>query len=288
MNTHADAPAPAPHLLLSAYLHTLCAERNVSLNDLAASSGHDTRWTTEPGSQPPPQPDQLAALLPLLGVSDPALIHSAQALLIPSAHPHRMIDTAPGWGERLDACQRAARSLRICAPLMVPGIVQTAAYAEALSPPLRRRTAERPRPPRPRLLAAEHAQHVTVVLDEVVLCPGIASAEVMAEQVTHLQQMVEDERMDLRILPRHTGFLPRALCEMTFPHHGRRLYADDEGHPLYVSGPASVCASLRQILDNAVADAAPADASRDLLQQHRQHHERQRLRQMLPKSPLGP
>ncbi|MEN2422990.1 Scr1 family TA system antitoxin-like transcriptional regulator [Streptomyces rimosus] len=285
MNTHADAPIPAAHLLLGAYLRTLGVARGVNPGDLTASSDQDTRWITEPGAHPLPQPDQLATLLALLGVTDPALVRSAQVLLAPSAHPHRLIDTAPGWSQRFAACERAATTLRLRAPLNVPAVLQTTAYARALRTPSHPR-ADELCPPGSRLLPTDHIQHVTVVLDEMVLLPGIGSAAVMAEQIAFLQQRAESDGLDLRVLPQHAGFLPRALCEMTFAHRGRRLYADEEGqHPMYVSGPASVCGSLQQILSHAIHDAAPAEASRALLQRHRQHHEEQRLRQMLPKPP---
>ncbi|MFF3277302.1 Scr1 family TA system antitoxin-like transcriptional regulator [Streptomyces chrestomyceticus] len=276
-------PAPAAHLLLGAYLRALCATNAVDVDHLAGCLGRDSDWITEPGSQPGPPPEQFTALLSLLGVT-PSAINSARALLTPSPHPHRLIDAAPGWAARLAACEHAAHTLRICAPLTVPGIVQTPADAEALATALPQHAIEAG-PSASRLPPPDHPQHITLVLNEAVLLTEVGGPDVMAERTCILQQLADDGRLDLRILPQHRGLLPRSLREMTLPPHGHHLYADGDQGPLYVSGPPAACASLRQILDNAISVAAGPEDSRRLLQKHRQHYEEQRLRQMLPGSP---
>ncbi|KOT52694.1 MULTISPECIES: Scr1 family TA system antitoxin-like transcriptional regulator [Streptomyces] len=279
--TTPHAPAVA-HLLLDAYLRDLFTvhhERGAAARFL----GHGTIWITRPDRQPPPSPDQLGELLPLLGVQDPAVIRSTQQLLAPSPSPYQLLDTAPGWYDRLAACERMARSLRMCAPAAVPAVLQTPAYTAALATAPLRPTAIERCPARSRLLPAARTRRLTVVVNDAVLAAETGGPAVMAEQIAHLQQEALGERAEIRVRSPSSGAIGQPACEIAFPGHRHRVFVSEEGYPLYVSGPLATASLTRQALNAALDDAASANASQAVLQHYRQIHEQRRLLQMLPK-----
>jgi transcriptional regulator with XRE-family HTH domain len=94
----------------------------------------------------------------------------------------------------LGAEQEATR-LRFWGPAVVPGLLQTEAYARALE---KSDTIVRQRLERQRILG--HVA-VTAVIDYRVLTNPIGSAEMMAEQCARLIELVESEQIRLHVVP---------------------------------------------------------------------------------------
>jgi Domain of unknown function (DUF5753) len=100
--------------------------------------------------------------------------------------------------------------LRLWSPVLVPGLLQTAEYAQALFVASgldedsaqehvavrlgRQAILERPRPP-----------HVVVVLDESVLGRLIGSAQVMADRLAHIAEVSERPNVSVQVIPADTG-----------------------------------------------------------------------------------
>jgi transcriptional regulator with XRE-family HTH domain len=177
----------------------------------------------------------------------------------------------PSWFESWLEAERAALTLRLWSPLLVPGLLQTAEYARALfvaagadsdtademaTARLERQAIfERPRPP-----------HVVVVLDESVLHRLIGSPQVMADQLAHIAELAEWPDITVQVLPSDTG----ANAGLS----GAFDLASGDGAPelLRMEAVEDVTAETRSlvrkaanIFDRVRADALPRAASRTLV-----------------------
>ncbi|MFD6879719.1 MULTISPECIES: Scr1 family TA system antitoxin-like transcriptional regulator [unclassified Streptomyces] len=122
--------------------------------------------------------------------------------------------TRPSILDPLIAMEAYADTESVWASTLVPGLLQTPAYAEAIH-----RAAD------PTATAADVGAHIAtkserqrrvresplhlhVVLDEVALRRAVGGPVVMVEQINHLLALSEQPTMDLRILPAATGATP--------------------------------------------------------------------------------
>jgi len=111
---------------------------------------------------------------------------------------------------RFFAYEDGAESIRTFDAGLVPGLLQTADYARAVmhggGPNIRQAEADHrveARMMRQRRLFGETPLHLTAVLDEGVLHHHIGGRVVMAEQLHHLVDLVEQhpDNIDLRVVP---------------------------------------------------------------------------------------
>jgi transcriptional regulator with XRE-family HTH domain len=135
----------------------------------------------------------------------------------------------PVWLARLAEIEREAATLRLWQPLIVPGMLQTPEYAQAI---FRGKPATTPkeveqnvaaRMERQRVLQRDNGPTVWVILDEVVLNRPIGSEAVMAEQMAHLVALDEHPRINVRVLPRDSW--------LTTGLQGAFVLADGPGMP---------------------------------------------------------
>jgi transcriptional regulator with XRE-family HTH domain len=120
-------------------------------------------------------------------------------------------DQAPIWFRDWLVIEREATLIRWFEPLIVPGLLQTRAYAQALivgsgmvdssevdqlvsARMDRRALIESPRPPT-----------LIAILDEGVLRRPIGSSELMAEQCSHLVEAAQLSHVQIHIVPASTG-----------------------------------------------------------------------------------
>ncbi|NEB03218.1 helix-turn-helix transcriptional regulator [Streptomyces sp. SID13726] len=111
-----------------------------------------------------------------------------------------------------------ATEIREYAPKLVPGILQTPAYArEVLSSGASPRSDEErdkllvTRLERARILDDFHSPKVWILLDEAVLRRPIGGPEVMCEQLRHIATLGESNRIRVHVLPFSVGY--HALME---------------------------------------------------------------------------
>ncbi|MBQ1089544.1 helix-turn-helix transcriptional regulator [Streptomyces sp. B93] len=111
-----------------------------------------------------------------------------------------------------------ATEIRLYAPKLVPGILQTPAYArEVLSSGASPRTAEdrdkllATRLERGRILDNFYSPAVWAMFDEAVLRRPIGSPAVMCEQLRHIVSLAESHRIRVHVLPFARGY--HALLE---------------------------------------------------------------------------
>jgi len=114
-------------------------------------------------------------------------------------------DWFAGWVE----AEKVARALWFWAPLLVPGMFQTEAYARAIlaADPERGEDPEelealvQGRLERQQVLLRPRSPVLTVIVDEAVLHRGIGGPKVMHDQLVHLAEASERPRIYVHVVP---------------------------------------------------------------------------------------
>ncbi len=126
-----------------------------------------------------------------------------------------------------------ATAVRIYHPVVVPGLMQTPAYAKAvldfhegaLTEQVRTVRLEARMRRRRQFLETEDGPHLLVILDEAALMREIGGLQVMAEQLTELAEVAQRPDVNIRIVPLDEG----ALLGMMGPFTVLDLGDDDPG-----------------------------------------------------------
>ncbi|MHB9860511.1 helix-turn-helix domain-containing protein [Streptomyces sp. YIM S03343] len=134
--------------------------------------------------------------------------------------------------------ESAADSIRAYHPTLIPGLLQTVDYIDALfaaSPSASqvRRSVDL-RTARQERVVEDSGTSVTMILDESALRRLVGGPGVMRNQLAHIKQLTEDEKIRLQVLPLSAG--AHDSLENSFVLFG---YRDDED-VLYLSGPGGV------------------------------------------------
>jgi transcriptional regulator with XRE-family HTH domain len=211
-----NGPATPRASALGIELRKLREANNLGLRELAENIGvHFTtlsRWET--GSRFPRSED-VALILGRLGVTDGRrddLIELArnvdrpQWLSLGSTQQQRQLAT-------LLEFEGSATTITCVAPLLIPGLLQTAGYARAImktggftDDEVEIRVAVRMG--RRDVLARSGKPMMRALIGEAALRTAIGGHEVMAEQLATLQDMADWESVDLRVIPIAAGWHP--------------------------------------------------------------------------------
>lgn len=185
-----------------------------------------------------------------------------------AAFARRTDGPIPSWFESWLEAERAAHTLRLWSPILVPGLLQTGEYARALFIAAGE-DAERSdelvtaRLERQAILDRANPPHVVAVLDEAVLQRLIGTPATMHDQLAHLAAVSERPHVSVEIVPASTG----ANAGLS----GGFQLASCDGAPdvLNMSGVEDVTAESRSLLRRATVvfdlvrgDALPRTASR--------------------------
>ena len=156
----------------------------------------------------------LRALLREYGVTDQStvneLVEAARGSKGPSWWSKYHDVVTPQYAQYL-GYEGAATSLRTYHPIVVPGHLQTRAYAEALlaprglKPQRTRRVVDLRMERQERILEGSTGPEVTVVLDEAAVRRRIGGAAVLGEQLQHLLDLAARDHITLRVLPFEAG-----------------------------------------------------------------------------------
>ncbi|BBA99489.1 putative DNA-binding protein [Actinacidiphila reveromycinica] len=159
---------------------------------------------------------------------------------------------------------------------LVPGLLQTDAYAQAVAdtygPLLTDRTQRHrweARLSRTPVLLAPHGPRYTAVLGEAVLRRPLGGPVAMAVQLDHLAGLVRSERVTLNVLPLiatpHPSAMDGALRVMTFADETPAVHFTSHRTGAYGTEPATV--ALAHLTYDLLSSAAlPADVSLDLIE----------------------
>jgi transcriptional regulator with XRE-family HTH domain len=158
-------------------------------------------------------PNDLKALLDFLEIKDPTRVQRLTEAARASRHERWTIDPAdrqfltPAMNE-LFQFEAGASAIRYYQNLIIPGILQTSAYAAALfdttggitdQETIAARISSRQRRLREVLYRPDPPQYLTV-LDESVLRRPIGGPAVMADQLEHLLRLTAETPLQVRIL----------------------------------------------------------------------------------------
>ncbi|MBB1243954.1 helix-turn-helix transcriptional regulator [Streptomyces durbertensis] len=143
-----------------------------------------------------------------------------------------------------------ATAIRSYAPALIPGLLQTAAYARAVCRAYQPTAPEEvieelvaARMERTRLLADPTKPLMWAVLDEGALRRPVGGAAVMAESLWHVAGLVGRHRAIVQVLPFRAGAHPAmagALKLMDFSDAPPLVYLESLGHGQLVDDPALV------------------------------------------------
>ncbi|MFE9254703.1 helix-turn-helix domain-containing protein [Streptomyces sp. NPDC006879] len=157
---------------------------------------------------------------------------------------------------------------------VVPGILQTRRYAEAVLrswfPPRSESECDRlvvTRLERARILEDPLTPAVWVLLDEAVLRRPVGTPQIMAEQVTHIAELAERKRVRVHVLPFGAGYQPLhqgMLSLMSFEDQPPAAYSEGAFTGKLYDSPTMV-QRLEHTYTLAVGDALPTTESLALL-----------------------
>ncbi|WP_040827721.1 helix-turn-helix domain-containing protein [Nocardia jiangxiensis] len=216
-------------------------------------------------------------LLNLYGVRDPAEVESFLRLVRRANEPgwwHRYGDLMPSWFETYLGLEHAALSIRTFEAQLVPGLLQTEAYARAVvalgheNVEATRRVELRKR--RQELLDRASGPTLWAILDESVLHRPIGSTKVLRDQLEHLVRMTEDNlRVTIQVLPYSAGghaalggsFTMLRFAEDELPD---MVYTEQLTSSLYLDRQNDL-ENYRRVMDRISVQAETPDRSREIL-----------------------
>jgi transcriptional regulator with XRE-family HTH domain len=181
---------------------------------------------------------------------------------------HAYGDVLPGPYVGLEA---EAASVRNYEPLLVPGLLETEAYARAVvgaalvkdPAEIERRIAARME--RQRRLTGPDALELWVVLDEAALWRPVGGPPVMAEQLRRLQDVAVLPNVTVQVLPFDTGAYlgmgnPLAILAFPDPEDSEVVFLENMGGELYLESAEQVHAYV-QVFDHLRAAALGPECS---------------------------
>jgi hypothetical protein len=181
----------------------------------------------------------------------------------------------PRWFEDWVDAEGRAKVLRYWAPLLVPGILQTAEYARVLFRAWRTDDDEdkveqlvRARMDRQRIFDRPNPPAFWAVLDESLLRRRISGAKAMHDQLVHLADMGERATVKIHVVPAeagaHVGLLGAfAIAGFDGDAPGIVYFeSPDEGQ---TSRDPSTVAKVILTFETLRSEALPRGASRDLI-----------------------
>lgn len=167
----------------------------------------------------------------------------------------------PAWFGLYVTLEDSAETIRQYQAELIPGLLQTPAYAEQVTrvpegyvteEEIRRRVAVRIE--RQSLLTRPRAPHLSVILNEAVLRRPVGGESAMAEQLSHLGDVTRRANVSIRILPFaagvHGGMAacgPFTILNFPTDQHGELLepplgYAESLTGAMYLNKPGEVAA----------------------------------------------
>jgi transcriptional regulator with XRE-family HTH domain len=222
----------------------------------------------------------IADLLEFYGVEDEAQRDALVALAREANAPgwwHSYDDVLPNWFETFVGLEEAASLIRSYEIQLLPGLLQTEAYARAVvgagAPNATVAEVERRvnfRIKRQAILRRENPPHFWAVIDEAVLHRPIGGAKVMREQVEHLLDLMALPNVTLQVMPfRFGGHVGEggAFTILRFPEPDLTdtVYVEHLTSAHYLDKPDHV-ERYAQTMERLTVDSQPPDLTRRTLQ----------------------
>ncbi|WP_406291194.1 Scr1 family TA system antitoxin-like transcriptional regulator [Embleya sp. NBC_00896] len=220
-------PGAGPRHAYGAGIRALREGAGMSLADLAAKVGYDRTILSRFETAERPIPEELAPLL------DAAF--GTHGLFVAMYETIRD-DVFPDWVREFVNREAQAIRMRKYSSAMVPGLLQTRAYALAVIRAGRPRDAAEEveaavdaRMSRQSLLDKQDPPHLWAVLDEAVLRRTVGSRTITCEQLKQLLAVAERPNVVLEVLPFNSGahaFIGGSLTLLTQADGARCAYME--------------------------------------------------------------
>ncbi|MBH1932912.1 helix-turn-helix domain-containing protein [Streptomyces sp. AV19] len=213
----APAAQAAAVIIIGTCLRRLRARRGWTLQDVAHALGCSisTASRIEDGSVSTDQP--VETLLRMHYRVPEEQVRAVVQLL--ACGSRELEDSGPGWLDRLAVVEQQATVVTTYSACNIPRPLRTPAYDEALDiPGLAFAAPERVPHKLPK------GQVYTLFLDEAILLQPVGGPAVMAAQLDHLLDAVQERRAAVRVVPMEAGPVgwDTNLSRLTL--HGHRLY----------------------------------------------------------------
>ncbi|MEU8206584.1 helix-turn-helix transcriptional regulator [Streptosporangium sp. NPDC049046] len=181
-------------------------------------------------------------------------------------------EQAPIWFVPWLEVEEQALSITTSQPLVVPGLLQTAAYAHALLVCERRyshdqiETLVAARLSRQEILTRTNPPRYLVLLDEGVLSRPIGGPEIMGEQLRRLLEVSQLPHVTIQITPLGAGpALSGGIVIAQVPNgHRHTVYLETAAEPVVTSNP-EVVAAVTMKMDIIRAESLPNSASVEII-----------------------
>ncbi len=267
-------------LLLGAQLRRLREAKRISLEEAGhiIRASHSKMSRLELGRVGFKDRD-IADLLTFYGVTDAGERESLRALARRANEQgwwHDYSDILPSWFEAYIGLEEAATRIRSYEIQFVPGLLQTEAYARAVtllghanSPASEIQRRVSLRMARKRLLRGPQAPHLWVVIDEAVLQRPIGGPGVMREQLDYLIDCAAMPNVTLQVIPFQAGghsaaggpFSILRFAEADLPDV---VYLEQLTSAIYLDKRETVDHYLA-VMERLCLDAFPAEHSTDAI-----------------------
>jgi Domain of unknown function (DUF5753) len=268
-NPGAPESRPSLHpgrLVTASYLRTLRIQHDLPCEKAAPAFGIKLGALSRIEGWLDPAPWSLTAnLLELYGAGDLEQLKAVRALTDDAQHAASGVasDMGLGWQDRLAAVESHASRLVAVGASTFPGVLWSAAYAEAVA-------AAQPLYPVLRSgLAPDHRGRIVAVIPETALHLPFGGPQVMADQLARVVGLIDSGRAHVQLLPMAAGLAFASITELHVSGHVLYAVQNAMSGVFYCNLPQS-SAAYREELRAAQSASLPPERSRDLLvQAHR-------------------
>ncbi|QIZ36583.1 helix-turn-helix transcriptional regulator [Saccharopolyspora sp. ASAGF58] len=232
---------------LGAELRKAREGKGITVRELARRLGIGHAWVvrTEAGSRPTTAEDVTAILVALgvSGVERERLVELARE----ADGPDWLRAGIPGVHQELVTLidyERTANAISEVAPLLVPGVLQTADYARAVMtglPPGELETRVAMRATRRDFLSSRKAPAFEALIAECALTSPIVDAETMIDQYEHIEKVADLPNVTVRIIrstpPRWTPAHEGRFIMFEFPQAPPLVHLEHLGSAAFLTSP---------------------------------------------------
>jgi transcriptional regulator with XRE-family HTH domain len=267
-------------LVLGSQLHRLRESRGITAEQAAEAirGSHSKISRMENGRTGFKQRD-VADLLTLYGVAGPeeraALLSLAREASTPGWW-HAYSDIVPAWAQPYVGLEAAASVIRTYQIQIIPGLLQTDAYARALirqgAAATDQEIARRGelRASRQEILRRPDAPQLWAVIDEAALRRPVGSPEIVREQLQHLIEVAAHPAVTLQVMPFSAGAHPAmggpfTILRFAEPDLADVVYIEQLTSALYLDKPAEADSYL-EVMDRLCLQARPAAGTISMLE----------------------
>ncbi|TMU94911.1 Scr1 family TA system antitoxin-like transcriptional regulator [Streptomyces sp. DASNCL29] len=261
MTTPPDC-GPAP-LVLGAYLRSLRLAQGLTLAEAAwAIRGSAAKLSRMETARVPLRWEDISTLMGHYGITDCPTLEAAQEWTTKTRWGI-VGDAAPGWQDRLRACEHHASAISIYTSVTVPRI------AQAVGCPVDELTLVTAATDEARvrvhsLIPGQPGQDVTILIDGAMLLRTLGHPRAMATQMAHLHRLATSAGGPrVLVAPLQAGAIPPAGNLYQFQLFGHELWVSEGYSATYATGADSE--KYRHCLTAGLAAAKGAKMSAAML-----------------------